>query len=1325
MRKKIVNLKDAFVDGFLLARVKFASFIKAHKTLSSFIALFVISSVIAIIAFAQTTVLAKITDVSVTASDIESESSDDVSTFKSFSTMSFNVGYVVGDFEEIEVTTTPPVTTTTPITDDLQANISNISETSDLEAGKVVITGQLYCDLEKIKEQNSNINHCSDLGFSWDQGDQSAVYNIENDKITVSVDNIPKGSHTQKIYLKIGNVSNNSKVTAKFKVNNSEEKTKEITIESTPINEFVPTLYSGPAQKVNSNIRNAIFGLTLSLPQNIESLKGLYINPDYELLLSSSQSGENPLKSEVLTTEDNYGVYKTELKYFNIPNGVYDIYEEHVYDSGQIKYIEKLESVNDYNLYKFKVSNIKTDENILIKDGKIILGSYFLAVKSERENTNTIEVKLKAKIGSNEAEAVINNVNYSSGSKTLTMDIYEEKEDLTSSLVLAETIAYGEDFVAKANFSYSKDADESIRELNIEIPASEQYKIISYGTIGEEIKTYYIDGLTPEANDYKVYYIAKASDGSEVTYESLQVLEESNNSLSKIRLVAKNIAPGTNIDFRLRFMLVAKNHNSNVTVTSIAKYDGETINSTGTSKITAFKIRSNVFIDEIDKDVIIDGANQSSSIISINPILSMPSALINTNIEDVGQVSYVQIKVTLPEGLKFIKTDDSVNQVINNNVATITIKDVKYNEWIEPVEIEVGYNIDIPNNSIKTINVEAQAYSTKGLYDISSIENRTVTRNIKYLNSEVIAYNQYAPVSNVAKNKQFVINTDLKNTTDTIKEFELITLLPHNIMSSEKQYYNGTYKLSNLSEGTLCTKEQGINDLKTYSNWVSCSEYASDGYKDVVAIKNTGNIESQAVTNYSFTLIPSDNSTGDEYHFNSTLLYSNSNDSNKVEKTLRTTTVSVVSKRITGLVWEDFNGDGVRQSEETFVPDVKLNLYLKTDTEDTFITSTQSDSSGKYSFVDLQEGEYFVTAEFDNNKYGLSPMNATSDLSLASRFSQKVLDEESYYKMIWEKYTEYLKKAPLRTLYNKKEEKLTDEVTSDKIIFKLNSDSKILKSTFNYSKGILSYSKISTDDEGLTLLLIADIFDALCNLRGYDYDTLTDWFSKMIENETTFEEKGIYIKLDKGVENNSEYVKISELKIDLTNGIERFEKKDSASNMLGKVIKSVDMKVTPQTKSINNINLGLSLRKIYTVSIKKTISKVVTTTNLGLVTTYNYDNVPLAKLDVKDISNLSIKVIYNIELENTGYYPGYIFKVNDYLPEGMTFNPDDPTNKDWELNEDGHLINRSLSTDLIYGKEKRYLTLALDIARKEAGSFINYASVEDSDLQILGGVSHE
>ena len=93
--------------------------------------------------------------------------------------------------------------------------------------------------------------------------------------------------------------------------------------------------------------------------------------------------------------------------------------------------------------------------------------------------------------------------------------------------------------------------------------------------------------------------------------------------------------------------------------------------------------------------------------------------------------------------------------------------------------------------------------------------------------------------------------------------------------------------------------------------------------------------------------------------------------------------------------------------------------------------------------------------------------------------------------------------------------------------------------------------------------------------------------------------------------------------------------------------------------------------------------------------------------------------MYTIELENTGYYPGYIYAVKDYVPDGMEFNPNYEENAGWVMTDYGYLENDSLFDELVQAGEKKYLTVAFDIVRKEAGSFVNYAEVEDDDLQIL------
>ena len=133
----------------------------------------------------------------------------------------------------------------------------------------------------------------------------------------------------------------------------------------------------------------------------------------------------------------------------------------------------------------------------------------------------------------------------------------------------------------------------------------------------------------------------------------------------------------------------------------------------------------------------------------------------------------------------------------------------------------------------------------------------------------------------------------------------------------------------------------------------------------------------------------------------------------------------------------------------------------------------------------------------------------------------------------------------------------------------------------------------------------------------------------------------------------------------------------------------------------------------------KYITKAITTNSVGFATTNDFGKSKLAKLDVKDINKMNIKVVYTIELENIGYYPGYIYRIKDYIPDGMTFNPQYEENQGWILTEEGYIENNSLEKELVYAGDKKYLTVAFDITRKEAGSFINYATVEDEDLHIL------
>lgn len=60
---------------------------------------------------------------------------------------------------------------------------------------------------------------------------------------------------------------------------------------------------------------------------------------------------------------------------------------------------------------------------------------------------------------------------------------------------------------------------------------------------------------------------------------------------------------------------------------------------------------------------------------------------------------------------------------------------------------------------------------------------------------------------------------------------------------------------------------------------------------------------------------------------------------------------------ISGVVWEDMNGNGVKNTDEPEIIGVIANLYTE---QDVLVRTVVSDSNGQYAFVDLNVGNYYV-----------------------------------------------------------------------------------------------------------------------------------------------------------------------------------------------------------------------------------------------------------------------------------------------------------------------------------------------------------------------------
>ena len=174
---------------------------------------------------------------------------------------------------------------------------------------------------------------------------------------------------------------------------------------------------------------------------------------------------------------------------------------------------------------------------------------------------------------------------------------------------------------------------------------------------------------------------------------------------------------------------------------------------------------------------------------------------------------------------------------------------------------------------------------------------------------------------------------------------------------------------------------------------------------------------------------------------------------------------------------------------------------------------------------------------------------------------------------------------------------------------------------------------------------------------------------------------------------------------------------DSDAEMMSGTCAAVSNIITLDNNRINssNIDLGLRVRQVFDVSVNKYITNVTVTSNKG-VESHDYDRKKQVRLDLKNLKNTSFKVVYTIELENTKYFPGTVGNIIESIPDGMTFDPNLAENDGWYEN-DGLLYYSNFDSTLLMPGEKYYITIALNLVTDSGGSYVNFVSVNDLQVQ--------
>ena len=152
--------------------------------------------------------------------------------------------------------------------------------------------------------------------------------------------------------------------------------------------------------------------------------------------------------------------------------------------------------------------------------------------------------------------------------------------------------------------------------------------------------------------------------------------------------------------------------------------------------------------------------------------------------------------------------------------------------------------------------------------------------------------------------------------------------------------------------------------------------------------------------------------------------------------------------------------------------------------------------------------------------------------------------------------------------------------------------------------------------------------------------------------------------------------------------------------------------LTVSNSSLINIDMGLIEKNEFDLSLEKKISEVTVKNDEG-TKTYNYEDSTNAKLEIKSkyYKSTTLELTYKIIVKNEGEVPGYVNKIVDYMPEGMTI--DFNNSPGWYQSQDGGLYYTGLVGKEITpgGTEEVILKLKKSLADGNAEKIVNSAEI--------------
>ena len=332
------------------------------------------------------------------------------------------------------------------------------------------------------------------------------------------------------------------------------------------------------------------------------------------------------------------------------------------------------------------------------------------------------------------------------------------------------------------------------------------------------------------------------------------------------------------------------------------------------------------------------------------------------------EMNNVVVRIPLAKGIEykgisirdFSSTDDETNKYNivydeNNNVVTITLgtgrpeKIIELKTKVKDTENKVSYYIEASADGIPVECSNIMTYATEKV----KLEVSELTSTPKY----------------VKEKNDIVYSISIKNTGNAVARFIKI----NDNLPSELKFVDATYvyageeqKITNSDNNKIdfTINQITVGETITIKITAKANLLPDKNDKEVknkisVSAKGFDTVETNTVTN----IIEYDEDAHKD---------DNGEDNNDPTKPTEK------RYKITGTAWIDSNKNGKRDTDEELLSGIKVMLLNKkdnsivkdADSKEDKITTTNS--SGKYEFSNLQQGEYIVIFLYDSGRYSLT-----------------------------------------------------------------------------------------------------------------------------------------------------------------------------------------------------------------------------------------------------------------------------------------------------------------------------------------------------------------